>query len=108
VNDWNFEAFREITRVVRGSSIDRIGCESNLIVRDYVQRTAHAISAKSGHVERFRNDTFARERGISMNHDGNYDSFVAFRSVGFERLTRARDSLQYRIRKFEVTRIGNQ
>src|SRR5688500_14707844 len=103
----DLEPLGEITGIPRGSRVDRIRRESNLIVDDDVKRSASPISRETRQVERLRHDSLSRKCRVAMDTDRQHRGFVALSTSG-QHLSRSRNSRQDWIDYFEVARIRNQ
>ena len=84
----------------------RIGGESDLIVRDQVDRAAGVVPRQRLQVEDFRDDALAGEGRIAVNQNRRGTlGIVARNAVRMIGLQRARASLDDRIDRFEMARI---
>src|SRR6476469_3382281 len=93
---------------MRRARVDRVCRESNLVVRDDVQRPANAISAQTRHVERLGHNSFARECCIAVNADWHSRVLVTPCGAREQRLPCTRNSLENGIRDFEMAWIRNE
>ena len=70
VDDRHVEALREVARVAGRPALGRIGRESDLVVRDQVERAAGRVTLEALQVERLRHDSLAREGSVAVDEDG--------------------------------------
>ena len=69
VEDRNLQHLADVGRVGAGPGVFRIGREADLVVDDDVDGSARGVALQLAHVERFLDDAFPGERGISMNEN---------------------------------------
>jgi hypothetical protein len=109
VHDRHVEAFGEVARVTGRAAVARIGREANLVVRDYVERAADRVPAKSREVQRLGDDTLRGERRIAVDQHRHRNARVCEamrrRAIG---LLRARHPLDDGIDCFEVARVRRE
>src|SRR5204862_3209656 len=100
---------REVARVARRAPARRIRRETDLVVRDQVERAAGRIAGKRLEVERLGDDPLAGEGSVAVDEDGERDARVAVavprRAVG---LLRPRATLDDGIDGLEMTRVGDK
>src|SRR5579859_1830707 len=70
MNDGNFKAFRQITSEMGRTTILWQGSKAKLIIRDNMNGSAHPVTIQTPHIERFRHNALAGERGITMDENG--------------------------------------
>ena len=106
VDDRDVEALREVARVPRRPTLGRIGRETDLVVRDEVERAAGGVPLEALQVERLRDDALAGEGGVAVDEDRDRDRRVvqrgAARAVG---LLGARPALDDGVDRLEVARV---
>ena len=107
VNDRNLEPLGEIAGVARGSRIDGIGREPDLIVDDDVERSARSKRREAREVERLGNNALAGKCRVAVDTDGQHRGLVAL-TISGDHLPRSGNSLEHRIHDFEMARIRNQ
>ena len=109
VDDRYVEALREVTRVARRAPLDGIGGESNLVVRDQVERAARRIAREALEVERLRDDALPGERRVAVDEDRERDVSVV--AAGLRRpvgLLGAGATLDHRVDRLEVARVRGE
>ena len=65
VDDRGVEALREVARVARRAPVGGIGRESDLVVRDQVERAAGGVAEKPLEVQRLGDDPLGGERRVA-------------------------------------------
>jgi hypothetical protein len=76
VDDRNVEAFREIARVARRASLTGIGGETDLVVRDQVQRATGRVAVERREVERLGDFALTGEACVAVDQDRQRDARV--------------------------------
>src|SRR5438067_13275473 len=99
VENWRFNPFRDVGGVHRRARVFGQRCEADLVVHDYVDGAAGAVTRELRHVEGFRNDPLPRKGRVTMNKERQ--NFSAMVSIVTNALTRACRSLDNRIDCFK-------
>src|SRR5204862_8105174 len=103
----NFESLGEVAGIEGRPRVAGTGRESDLVVRDDVDRAADSVAGELGKIERLRDYSLAGEGGIAVDRDGQRSSEVPFRPSRLPAilLGRPRTPHDNRVHEFEVAGI---
>ncbi len=109
VDDRDVEALGEIARVSGRAAALRVGGEADLVVRDQVEGAAGRVAHERLEVERLGDAALAGERGVAVDEDRERDARVVVALPrGAVGLLRPRPSLDDRVDRLEVARVGDE
>ena len=109
VENRNGLALGDIGGESRGVLLHRPRGEADQIVDDDVNRAADGVGLEVGEIQRFRQNSLARKRGVAVHHDGNnFVGVEARRAAGIAGLLCARAAHSDRIDGFQMAGIRNQ
>ena len=106
MDDRHVEALGEIGRVPRRAALTGVGRESDLVVRDQVQRAAGRVALEVLQVQGLGDDPLAGERRVAVQEDGQHLCVVALVAEG--RLLGADHSLHDGVDELEMARVRRE
>lgn len=75
------ECFAEIGRVGRGSTVDGVGREADLIIDNDMDGSPNVEVVDASHLHRFVDDALSGEGGVSVKEDGHDVAIVQKRAI---------------------------
>ncbi len=109
VDDRDVEALCEVARVPCRAPELGVGGEPDLVVRDQMERAAGRVARERLEVERLGDAALAGERCVPVDEDREGDArIVKALARGTVGLLRPRTSLDHRVDRLEVARVGHE
>ena len=107
VDDRNLEAARQPARIERAAGVRGLCRESDLVVRDDVDRPSGRVAGQTMHVQGLGDDPLSRKRGVAVDQDGQDGIRIERGRAAMVRLgaRRACHALEHRVDRLEMARV---